>query len=168
MPRTPKIAALAVVLLALSCRNDMPTVPAGPDFEIRDGAHSAGNRHFYFLPPLVPAQVNRHPPCHPHQPRPKRLPVAQLVKLSKRLRERFLRDVLGVLPVPQHAVGDTKRQSRRVRQPQLEFAGQVVSVRHEPPGQAVGVFMHPNSLYRTPHRAQRLEVLGLGVRVAGA
>lgn len=46
-------AALGAAMLA-GCRDDVPTSPAGPAFEIKDGAHSAGNQHFYFLPPLVP------------------------------------------------------------------------------------------------------------------
>ncbi|HXV87195.1 MAG TPA: hypothetical protein VD793_10870, partial [Gemmatimonadales bacterium] len=55
MKRTCVGAAALGAALFLGCRDDVPTSPAGPAFEIKDGTHSAGNHHFYFLPPLVGA-----------------------------------------------------------------------------------------------------------------
>src|SRR5262249_23265934 len=91
-----------------------------------------------------------------------RVEVSQLVELPIGLSERLLRHVLGILPMAQHAVGHAKRQGGRVGQPELELAAEVFNVRHEPPGQAGGVFMHPSSPYKTVLRRSRLEVLDPG------
>ena len=42
----------AIALIAAGCDNADITAPG---FEIQDAAHSGGNEHFYFLPPMVPA-----------------------------------------------------------------------------------------------------------------
>src|SRR2546425_167853 len=55
MTRGMKAIALLGAALGLACTDDLPTLPGRPSFEIMDGAHSGGNRHFYFLPPLVSA-----------------------------------------------------------------------------------------------------------------
>src|SRR3954469_13190265 len=54
--------------------------------------------------------VEREPPGHPYEPGAEPFAVAQLAEVSIRPDERFLRDVLGVLLMPQHAVGDAKCQ----------------------------------------------------------
>ncbi|HWP38462.1 MAG TPA: hypothetical protein VNL18_13010 [Gemmatimonadales bacterium] len=55
MKSTVRVSALIAALVFAGCREDVPTSPASPQFEIRDGAHSGGNGGFYFLPPLVGA-----------------------------------------------------------------------------------------------------------------
>jgi alpha-tubulin suppressor-like RCC1 family protein len=53
-----KLAGLFVaVLTVLTCTDREPAGPTlpGPRAEISDGSHQAGNAHFFFLPPLVPA-----------------------------------------------------------------------------------------------------------------
>jgi photosystem II stability/assembly factor-like uncharacterized protein len=55
MKPTVRVSTLIVVLVLAGCREDLPTAPASPGFEIKDGAHSGGNGGFYFLPPLVTA-----------------------------------------------------------------------------------------------------------------
>src|SRR5262245_7243526 len=56
MPRSSRLATIAICLYSISCL-DQPdvTAPASgrPAFTISDALHSAGNRHFYFLPPIV-------------------------------------------------------------------------------------------------------------------
>jgi len=58
---------LAGFLLIFACQDTFTTPagqpevsplvlpPVGPNFDISDAVHSAGNPHFYFLPPMVPA-----------------------------------------------------------------------------------------------------------------
>ena len=43
-------------LFLVSCSRDLSLQPdsVGPRFEIQDAAHSSGDPHFFFLPPLVP------------------------------------------------------------------------------------------------------------------
>src|SRR5436309_14951571 len=55
MTRVWKIAFGLGVVLTLGCKEDLPTVPGSPAFEVKDGAHTGGNRHFYFLAPVVSA-----------------------------------------------------------------------------------------------------------------
>lgn len=53
MPRRA-FAGLSVLLLIAACQTDQPTGPtSGPNLAISDGAHSAGNADFFFLPPFV-------------------------------------------------------------------------------------------------------------------
>lgn len=54
-PRIGSVVALGATLV-LGCAQPDPTGPGDepvPGFSIVDGAHNAGNPHFYFLPPLV-------------------------------------------------------------------------------------------------------------------
>src|SRR2546426_6867607 len=63
--RAARRVALWVALVgAATCNRDLPVHPrerpvpptaSPPQFQILDGAHSGGNPHFFFLPPLVPA-----------------------------------------------------------------------------------------------------------------
>ena len=66
------------------------------------------------LPSIRPLAVQRQPPGHANQPRSESRAIAKLTKLAIRLRKRLLRHVLGILPLPQHAEGHTKRQQRRL------------------------------------------------------
>ena len=68
--------------------------------------------------------VEGHPPGHPHQPGAKTVAVAQLAEAPVRLRERFLRDVLGVLAVAKHAVGNAHCQGGRLDQAGFELVRQ--------------------------------------------
>src|SRR5262249_19535536 len=65
--------------------------------------------------------IEREPPGDPHQPGAEALAIAQLREAAIRLDERFLRDVLGVLPLAQDAIGDAECERRRFHQPGLEF-----------------------------------------------
>lgn len=54
---TRAILAALLTQSLLSCREGpLPEEPAlpGPAFQIQDAVHNSGNRHFFFLPPLVP------------------------------------------------------------------------------------------------------------------
>src|SRR5216117_1378081 len=63
--RAARRGALCLSLVfASTCNRDLPMQPrerplpptaSPPQFQIQDGAHSGGNPHFFFLPPLVPA-----------------------------------------------------------------------------------------------------------------
>ena len=52
------LLALPALMLVLACEGNKeptaPAVPVDPSKIISDGAHSGGNRDFFFLPPLVP------------------------------------------------------------------------------------------------------------------
>lgn len=54
--RRSSIRPIVAGLALLSCVDDRPgpTAPATPTLAISDAVHSAGNEHFYLLPPLVP------------------------------------------------------------------------------------------------------------------
>lgn len=56
MPTTSRIIVTCCALLT-ACAPEPSTAPTdqGPSFVISDGAHSGGNEHFYFLPPMVPS-----------------------------------------------------------------------------------------------------------------
>ena len=95
-------------------------------------------------PAIASLAVERQTPRHPHQPGPEPLAVAELVEAAVRLDERFLRDILGVLPMAQHAVGHAKRQRRGFDQPRLELAFQRRVVHRDgPAGQSICEAMHP-------------------------
>jgi phenolic acid decarboxylase len=51
-----QLAFLSLIAVGISaCENSTAPVPAGsgPQFAISDGVHTAGNAHFFFLPPMV-------------------------------------------------------------------------------------------------------------------
>jgi hypothetical protein len=55
------LLALAVLSLALACEGSQSTGPTGPSDPskiIQDGAHSGGNKDFFFLPPMVPLPLH--------------------------------------------------------------------------------------------------------------
>ena len=55
---------------------------------------------------IASSSIERHTPDHSNQPAFETLRVAQLQKFLMRLRERLLRDVLGVFAMPQHRKRD--------------------------------------------------------------
>ena len=118
----------------------------GPE-ALGDGRRAARRRRIRAAiprraPPIAPLPIDRQAPRHPHQPGPEPLAIAQLAEAPVRLDERFLRHVLGVLPVPQHAVGDAKRQRGRLDQPRLEFALELPIHGHEATSQPGCLVMH--------------------------
>lgn len=50
--RHVRLAAVALLTILVTC--DRPNSLTGPSATISDGTHAAGNRNFFFLPPLVP------------------------------------------------------------------------------------------------------------------
>jgi hypothetical protein len=56
------------------------------------------------------AMVESQTPCDSNQPCAEAMPFAQTGKVPVSLRKRFLRDILGVFTMPQHAVGNAERQ----------------------------------------------------------
>lgn len=78
--------------------------------------------------------VDSHPPGGPDEPRAEALAVPQLPEAAIRLRQRVLRDVLGVFPVPEHAVRDPERQCAGIPEAFLELAREVSSALTKVPG----------------------------------
>ena len=72
-------------------------------------------------PAIGPLAVDRQPPRHPYEPRPKAVPIAELTEAAIRLDERLLGDVLGILAVPQHAERHPKSERGRLDEPRLEI-----------------------------------------------
>ena len=48
-----RVGVLLCVASLVGCQ-DVPTDTPTPNLEISDAAHSDGNPHFFFLPPMVP------------------------------------------------------------------------------------------------------------------
>ena len=59
-----------------------------------------------------------------------------------------LESVLGILPMPEHAVRHPERERGRIGEPRLELAGQGVLRADERTSQAIGKLGHPVSLAR--------------------
>ena len=92
--------------------------------------------------PLGPLVIERHAPHHPHQPASETLPIAELLEPDVRFCKRLLRDVFGVLSVPENGKRHTERERRILNQQSVELAGQRVVYVHEPAGQPVCPLMH--------------------------
>ena len=90
--------------------------------------------------------VQGEAPGHAHQPRAEPLAVAKVREASVGFDECLLRHVLGVLPLPQHAVGDAKGQRGRLDEPGLEFLLELLIHAYDPAGQPVRDLMHPTKV----------------------
>src|SRR5207244_6414575 len=75
--------------------------------------------------------IDREPERHARQPGAEPVAIAELMKAAVGLRERLLRDVLRVLPVAQHAVGDAEGEGRRLHEARLELPLELVVNAHE-------------------------------------
>ena len=103
-------------------------------------------------PPIGSLAVERHPPGHSNKPGAKPCPIAQLIEASIGFRERFLGDVLGIFPLPEHAEGDPESQPGGIRQSRLELTLELQVGRHEAARKTFGVRMHQASPGKTPQR----------------
>jgi cyanophycinase len=144
--RAPQeLGALALDRLALA-----------PD---RCGARGVDHRHLFArLAAFVAAPpVERQAPRHPDKPAAKPFAIAELVESLIGLRERFLRDVFGVLLMPKHTVGHPHGQRGRVGQPCFELVLEIPS--HHPvisaKIQQANPFTHYGSDHKTPRPAIR-------------
>lgn len=56
MTHVPRLCAVSMLLFVPACFDSSPSAPGSraPNLQVSDGAHSAGNTHFFFLPPMVP------------------------------------------------------------------------------------------------------------------
>lgn len=72
----------------------------------------------------------------------KTLRVAQVVEAAVCADKDFLRDVLRVLLLAQHTVGDTHSQSRRMGHSVVKLTGEVLVDTHQGAAPSIHVFMH--------------------------
>ena len=93
-------------------------------------------------PPIGPLAIERCAPGDAHEPGAETVAIAQMSEAPIGTRQRFLRHVFGVLPMVQDAVGDAKRQPRRLDEPGLEFANEIVLHGYEAGRQPIGVLIH--------------------------
>ena len=94
---------------------------------------------------LGTAEVDREPPRHADEPAAEALAVTQVGKSSVGPGERVLGDVLGVLPLPEDAERDAKRECRGIRQPCFELPPEVVGLGHQGAGQRLDELIHSRS-----------------------
>jgi hypothetical protein len=77
--------------------------------------------------PIGPPAIDGQAPRHSREPRSEPIPIAELAEAPERPGKGVLRDLLGIGPVPQHAVGDAEGQARRIAKPlQPDFGSSVV------------------------------------------
>src|SRR6266542_160762 len=137
------------------CRQPVDRFPEMRRAIPRDGVllhrRERRRRHRLFArraPPIGSPSIDRQAPGHAHQPRAESLAIPQLAEAAVGPYERFLRDVFGVLPVVEHAVGDAERQRRRLVQPRLEFSVKPRVDAHEA-FEAVRPLIHSGSTSKT-------------------
>jgi hypothetical protein len=107
----------------------------------------------HFTPAIVPLTIDRQAPCHPDEPCAEPLAIAKLAEAAIRLDERFLRDILGVLPVPQHPVSDPERERGRLDEPGLEFPLERLIHGYEATSQPDSLVMH--RVFASPEHVQK-------------
>ena len=114
------------------------------------------------------AAIDGEPPGHSRQPGAEPVPIAKLPEVAIGLREGLLRDVLGILAMPQHAVGDAERQRRGLDEAGLELAVQLVIHPYEAANQPVHALMHRIAfIVARRRRAAGGSVSGAGGRARG-
>ena len=99
--------------------------------------------------PIRAPSVDRQAPGHPDEPGLETVAIPELGEAPVGLCERLLRDVLGILAVPQHAIGDAERKGCRLPQPILELSFEILVQRHESPGIPAGPLIHSGSSSKT-------------------
>jgi hypothetical protein len=90
----------------------------------------------------------------PVEPGPEPGAIAKLTEAAIGLRERLLGDVLRILPLPEHAVGNPKRQPGGICQARLELTLERQVGRHKAARKTFGVLMHQASPRQDAARAQ--------------
>src|SRR5690606_41706691 len=106
----------------VDCRPEVSGTLAFGGDGFRAGGSGFDGRLFAGGPPAVAAApVEGHAPGRADQPGSEPLAIAQLPEAAVGPRQGFLRNVVRVLPVPEHAVGDAERKRPRVAQPGLEL-----------------------------------------------
>src|SRR6185436_11949754 len=103
---------------------------------------------------VAPLPVDGEAPGHAHQPRAKPLAVPKVAEAAVGFDERLLRHVLGVLPVPQHAIRDAEGQRGRFDEPGLELLLELLIHAYDAAGKPVREPMHPTRC-KTPQVAVR-------------
>ena len=106
--------------------------PGAPNRVSRLPSHAAAIR---------PLPVDREPKGETNQPAPETVAVTKAPKVAIRLGKGFLRDILRVLPMAEHAECHPKHQRRRLDQAGLELVGEVVVHLYET-RQPVRQFVH--------------------------
>jgi len=96
-------------------------------------------------PAVAALPVDGKPPCSPHEPGTKPIFVAKLRESRVRPRKCILRDILGILTVSHHTVGNPKRQAGGVTQAHLELSICRI-LGHEKRRVRYGAFIHSGSV----------------------
>ena len=105
-------------------------------------------------PAIVPPPVEREPPRRPHQPGAERSRSRSVPETLVCLGQCLLGDVLGILAVPQDAVGDAERERRGVGETSLELPlERLVHGYHTQSNRQV--IRHGNALSKTPRPQKR-------------
>src|SRR4029450_3629482 len=98
---------------------------------------------------IQPPPVKPQPPCHPHEPGLEPVSIPELCEAPVGLGKRVLGNILGILPVPEHAVGDAERQRRGLAKAMLELPFEILVQRHERPGIPARPLIHSGSSSKT-------------------
>jgi hypothetical protein len=109
---------------------------------------------------IRPPPVDCQPPRHPDEPGFEPIAIPKLREAPVRFRERLLGNILGILPVPQHAVGDAERQGRRLAKAILELSFEILVQGHESPGIPARPLIHSGSSSKTAWIVRRFSRAG--------